>query len=188
MFDLNNPIDQQEFAERIKKARRDKDLTQQELADKIGCIRVTVTQWEKGKSLPEYATLAKLCEVLSVDVGYLMGDYDEKTYTIHKVSELTNLSENTIKCISSLKHDKAIILDSIINNERFLKLLSAIQKKKDDAYKISQYVINKGGLTYLNQTGSELFTNPFDSYDEYCAIWDYQISKIFSKIIDDIKI
>lgn len=46
--------DRYEIGKRIRKARQDKDLTQEQLADKIGYTKQTVSNWETGKSTPRY--------------------------------------------------------------------------------------------------------------------------------------
>ena len=46
--------DRYEIGKRIRKARQDKDLTQEQLADKIGYTKQTVSNWEIGKSTPRY--------------------------------------------------------------------------------------------------------------------------------------
>lgn len=42
---------EQSFSERLKQYRRDKTLTQQELADLLGVSNKTVSRWESGGSL-----------------------------------------------------------------------------------------------------------------------------------------
>ncbi len=42
---------EQSFSDRLKQYRRDKNLTQQELADMLGVSNKTVSRWESGGSL-----------------------------------------------------------------------------------------------------------------------------------------
>ncbi|WP_417094158.1 helix-turn-helix transcriptional regulator [Intestinimonas timonensis] len=42
---------EQSFSDRLKQYRRDKNLTQQELADMLGVSNKTVSRWESGDSL-----------------------------------------------------------------------------------------------------------------------------------------
>ena len=45
------------IAYKIKKYRRDKDMTQEELAEYLGVSVSAVSQWESGKTLPDISTV-----------------------------------------------------------------------------------------------------------------------------------
>lgn len=55
-----------EFSEVIKKARLQKGITQQELADKIFVTRQTISKWELGKSVPDQLSLKLLFRELNI--------------------------------------------------------------------------------------------------------------------------
>jgi transcriptional regulator with XRE-family HTH domain len=54
-------------------ARAQAGMTQQELADKLGVSRKSLSRYESGHSLPRPNVLLKLSEVLKVDPGWLTG-------------------------------------------------------------------------------------------------------------------
>ena len=54
----------------IKKFREEKNLTQQQLADKLYVSRQTVCRWENGSRCPDLITAKKLA--LELDVLYIM--------------------------------------------------------------------------------------------------------------------
>lgn len=60
------------FADILKKLRTEKELTQQELADKINISRSAVARWENGTRLPDAAILLRLSGILGVDVNMLL--------------------------------------------------------------------------------------------------------------------
>ena len=66
-----------EFGQRVKNARKNKDLTLEELANKMGYIseneRSSVQKIETGKSDLPASKIRKLADILEVSVGYLMG-------------------------------------------------------------------------------------------------------------------
>lgn len=62
------------FKDRIKEARLNKKMTQEQLAQKIGVAKSTVTGYEKGNSEPNMLTVSKMMEALNVDANYLWQD------------------------------------------------------------------------------------------------------------------
>lgn len=63
-----------EFAERLKRFRKAKNLTQQELADQLGVSNKSVSRWESGGGYPDVALLAPLARALGVTVDALLCD------------------------------------------------------------------------------------------------------------------
>lgn len=62
------------MSKNIKKLRLDAQLTQAQLAEKVGVTRATVTQWETGWSKPRMGALEKLAEVFNVPAPSLLSD------------------------------------------------------------------------------------------------------------------
>ena len=52
----------------IKDLRKKKNMTQDELADKLNVTRQAVSNWENGKTQPDIETLTQLAEVFDVSV------------------------------------------------------------------------------------------------------------------------
>ncbi len=57
---------------RIRRARRDRGLTQQELADAVGVSRSAVAQWETDRAGQVRGNLSRIAATLGVSVGYLV--------------------------------------------------------------------------------------------------------------------
>ena len=60
--------------ENIKRARKSKGLSQEELAIKLNVVRQTVSKWENGLSVPDSGMLISLAEELGVSVSALLGE------------------------------------------------------------------------------------------------------------------
>lgn len=58
----------------IRKARRDKGMTQEQLASALYVSRQTVSSWENDRSEPDYETLMRIMELLDVNVGQKAGE------------------------------------------------------------------------------------------------------------------
>lgn len=61
------------LSENIKTLRKNKGLTQEELAIRLHVVRQTVSKWEKGLSVPDAVMLQKLAEELDTDAAFLLG-------------------------------------------------------------------------------------------------------------------
>ena len=60
------------FGEKIKDARKSKNLTQKQLAEKIGAKHNSVSDWENNKNRPDAATIEFLCKALDITPNYLL--------------------------------------------------------------------------------------------------------------------
>jgi transcriptional regulator with XRE-family HTH domain len=58
---------------RIREARRSKEISLEELAAKVGVSRTTIANYERHDTEPKLDTWKKLAEVLDTTVGYLQG-------------------------------------------------------------------------------------------------------------------
>ena len=65
-------MNQKEIGKFISKYRKEKKLTQQELADKLGVTDRAVSHWENGRRLPDYSILKPLSEELGVSVNEIL--------------------------------------------------------------------------------------------------------------------
>lgn len=82
--------------ENIKKLRKSKGLSQEELAIKLNVVRQTVSKWENGLSVPDSSMLIALAEELDTNVSVLLGETIEEygpddLKTISEKLEVINL-------------------------------------------------------------------------------------------------
>jgi transcriptional regulator with XRE-family HTH domain len=69
---------QMEIGTRVRAARRDRGLTQDELATLVGVSRSAVAQWETGRAGQVTGNLSRIAGVLEVNVEYLMFGDDKR--------------------------------------------------------------------------------------------------------------
>lgn len=67
-----------EFAQRITQLRKERSMTQEQLAQELGITAQAVSKWENGQSYPDILLLPKLAEVYGVRVDELLGCAPEK--------------------------------------------------------------------------------------------------------------
>lgn len=66
------------FGDRLREARLHNGLTQEQLAQRIGVAKSTLTGYEKGNREPDVFKIKRILEVLGVDSDYLLGVSREK--------------------------------------------------------------------------------------------------------------
>ena len=69
----------------ITKKRKEQNLTQEQLAERLGISNKTISKWETGKCMPDYAVVKNLCEELNVSVSELMDgeETDDKSIRLY---------------------------------------------------------------------------------------------------------
>jgi transcriptional regulator with XRE-family HTH domain len=65
-------MNQEKIGKFISKCRKDKNITQEELAEKLGVTNKTISRWENGKNMPDYSILKDLCNILDINVNELL--------------------------------------------------------------------------------------------------------------------
>ena len=65
-------MNQKQIGRYIAEKRRIKNLTQAQLAEQLGISDKTVSKWECGRSMPDYALIQSLCETLDISVSELI--------------------------------------------------------------------------------------------------------------------
>lgn len=65
-------MDQIKIGQFIAACRREKNMTQRQLADMVGVSDKAVSKWETGRGLPEASFMVPLCEALGISVNELL--------------------------------------------------------------------------------------------------------------------
>ena len=75
-------MNQTGIGEFIAKCRKEKKLTQAQLAEKMNITDRAVSKWETGKSMPDSSIMLELCEILGITVNELLsgGKIDMESY------------------------------------------------------------------------------------------------------------
>lgn len=108
--------------ERLKRLRRELNITQQEFADRIGIKRSTMATYESGRNEPIDAVISLICREFDVNEDWL------KTGDGEMFEELTD-QEKTMKYIAKLVKDK----DSVVANA--ITAVAITYEQLDDAGK-----------------------------------------------------
>ena len=77
-------FDTVKIGKRVAQLRKDKNMTQMELADRMGVSYQAVSNWERGNSMPDIAKLKDLSEILGVTVDALLDTEDDTSVNLVK--------------------------------------------------------------------------------------------------------
>ena len=83
-------MDQVKIGKYLQELRKEKGLTQEQLADKMGVDRRTVSRWETGNNLPDLDILIELSDLYEVGLRELL-DGERKSEDMNKEMEETVL-------------------------------------------------------------------------------------------------
>lgn len=61
------------FADRLKELRKEKNMTQVQLAEALGVSKGTIAMWEIGKREPNFETLNRLSDIFDKRIDYILG-------------------------------------------------------------------------------------------------------------------
>lgn len=113
-------MDQIAIGRFITQKRKEKNFTQEQLAEKIGVSNKTISKWECGKCMPDYSIVEILCKELNITLAELMNaEEDEKsihTYDNQNVLEM-------LKEAQRLKSKKILIIGCIFIVAGITKLI-----------------------------------------------------------------
>ena len=80
-------MDQQKMGVFLKKLRNEKELTQEQLAEKFGVTRRTVSRWEVGSNLPDIDILIEMSDFYEVEIKELLYGERKNEQMIDKEKE-----------------------------------------------------------------------------------------------------
>lgn len=112
------------FGDKLQSLRKDKKLSQEELADKLGVSRQAVSKWESGSTYPEMDKLIMLCKIFNVSLDELTNDSIKDLNVDNKqknkidgfIGEIVNFIDRSINMFTNIsgKNIARCIVEMII--------------------------------------------------------------------------
>ena len=95
-------MDQEKIGKFILEMRKEKNMTQQELATILGVTDRAISHWENGRRLPDYSLIRSLCAALDISVNELFAckrlkDEDYKKNADDNLMEILENSSFTLQ-------------------------------------------------------------------------------------------
>ena len=121
-------MDQNKSGKFIAKLRKEKNMTQEQLAEKMGVSINAVRKWERGLSFPDVSLYRKLCKELGINIEELLNGEKENSEEakekaiISTVKEKEKIKKNSKKILIILSTIFVIILFGLIYYNKNLKV------------------------------------------------------------------
>ena len=105
-------MNQEKIGKFIARVRKEKNMTQQELANKLNITDRAISHWENGRSMPDAGIMLELCKLLDINVNELLSAKKiiEESYNEQAEENLLEMRRE----IES-KNKKILILNRIIS-------------------------------------------------------------------------
>ena len=86
----------------IARKRKEQNLTQEQLAERLSVSNKTISKWENGKCMPDYSIIQKLCEAIHVTLSELMdgeeaGDRNVRVYDAAQSPDLRRCTSSRVR-------------------------------------------------------------------------------------------
>lgn len=102
----------QKCGEFIAELRKEQNLTQKDLANKLNVSDKAISRWETGKGYPDVDSLQSLSKFFSVTINELLAGEKAKTKTIEEIAE-ENIISAIVETEKSKKTKKSTVILSI---------------------------------------------------------------------------
>lgn len=110
------------FGEKLKQARKDAGLLQEQLAEKMSVSRSAIAKWETDKGIPDIENLKAIAQLLNVSIDYLLDDGAKLDLSVTRES---------IDLLRYGKGRKKVIKDKIVRDKYpDAEIMTLIAKEK----------------------------------------------------------
>ena len=109
----------------IKKYRKNKGMTQEEMAACLGITTPAVNKWERGNTLPDITLLAPIARLLDITTDELLSFKDE--LTDEEINQYLSIVQKDLKDKSF--HEVFISVKEKIHNIRMVREVSALKER-----------------------------------------------------------
>ena len=149
------------LGEKLKKARKEAGLSQEQLAEKLSVSRSAVAKWESGKGMPDVNNLKVIAQLLDVSVDYLLDEEEKLSFNETKEAIDLDSFEVTGKCRDKKdaacfsKFSNADAIYPLIRRKKMSKLEWAADLIVGPGIMQGADYLNDASAYYLVETGSK---------------------------------
>ena len=184
-------MNQEKIGNFIAAMRKEKGLTQAQLAERLGVINKTVSRWETGKNMPDYAVLEDLTRELGITVNELIRgekimkeaiiqEYDHNLVEVLKEYKRMKKAKNTMLTMLLILTSATVWLAAMLLLTLGLPYLENTSSQTEINEDISRYhdYIGQDSLDdYRNKELSRLEQYPSTEYTGYYNVTGFKIGR-----------
>lgn len=140
----------------IKRLRLSADMTQKELAEKIGVDRSAVTQWETGVSVPRMKALAKIARLFDTTPGLLLEDDDAAPMPpLHKLTPVASTATLPLRTLG--KVHAGVMDDTDTADDTYIQVPAHVLSMYPDAFVL---LVEGDCMNHVIPAGSHIVVAP----------------------------
>ena len=157
-------MNQEKIGKFISKCRKDKNITQEELAEKLNVSNKTISRWENGVNMPDYSILKDLCNILDIDINELLSGEKDNKETIENLDMILKEYYKMKKQKEKLK--KIIIIGTVVISQVFLFVFTIFVLNYEYDNRLHQTTNLKDYNDVIGPKAKGIYENKWDMSEE----------------------
>ncbi len=129
------------FADNLKRIRKSRNISQEELAEKVGVSRQSVSKWETSEAYPEMNNMLELCKIFKCNIGELVND---------NMVDLDSLDEEIKMSVVKFKKEKQKQMKGISKVLSLVGLITAIVLRVVIGFLVVGMILLPIGFNYID--------------------------------------
>ena len=129
------------FADNLKKLRKKRNISQEQLAEKVGVSRQSVSKWETSEAYPEMNNILELCKIFKCNINDLVND---------KMVDIDSLDEEVKMSVVKFKKEKQNQMKGISKVLSLVGKITAIVLRVAVGFLIAAMILLPIGFKYIN--------------------------------------
>jgi transcriptional regulator with XRE-family HTH domain len=129
------------FADNLKKIRKRKNISQEELAERVGVSRQSVSKWETSEAYPEMNNILQLCKIFKCNINDLVND---------NMIDLDSLDEEVKMSVVKFKKEKQKQMKGISKVLSLVGKITAIVLRVAFGFLVAAMILLPIGFKYID--------------------------------------
>ena len=136
-------MNQEKIGKFIAELRKEQNMTQEQLAEKMGVTNKSISRWENGKTMPDLSIITILAKELNVEISELLNG---RRMTKEELEKLRDTINNIIEYSNKERQDKSTKL----NNYFRVGLICILIVILDKQFNLLSYIFKNNIPDFIN--------------------------------------